>query len=592
MSLRRSGVGLWWTLALLVAPGAHAFSDADAVRVFTFARAQLADTTAEMPSVNRSPKASLSNGTWTTVANTDRIAWTQGFFPGSMWFMYQVASEPVWRDRADLWTRPLEVQKTNTETHDLGFKMFLSYGNAWRLTGNTYYRDVLLTSAGSLATRYNSTIGIIDCCDWNSSWDIPLVTDTMVDIELLLWGAQNGGPAVWRTMAVNHALKTLADAVRPDGSSYHYVDYRANGTIRSRGTFQGYSSTSTWARGQAWLIYGYTMVYRYTGDARFLDAARKVTDYYLANLPADRVPNWDFNAPSQSKDSSAAAVVASALLELSALETDAARRTTYRNAALGMLDSLVSPAYFAQGTNSPGLLLHGVGNFPAGQEINVSLIYGDYYFLEALLRFNPRPNYPWYSKLDFYRSQHLLGTTNTGIRNVEFDLTPLADNLNGGVVGWADSSTEVTSFTRLNMAVRMSPEGIFQVRNGGGYSWIRRVPYVRGQTYHFRMRVDLNARRYTVWVTPPGAAELLLVDNVAFRSDAPAINDLGRAAVISTVVDSDFRVNNHRVFAPALAPGVTQAAGAAPPAPLPEALWRELDAPERVSAGPAGPSER
>ncbi|RKG94080.1 alpha-12C2-mannosidase [Corallococcus terminator] len=587
MSLTRSGVKLWWMLALLVAPGAHAFNDADAVRVLTFARAQLSDTTAEMPSVNRSPKSSLSNGTWTTVANTDRIAWTQGFFPGSMWFMYQVGSEPYWRDRADMWTRPLEVQKTNTETHDLGFKMYLSYGNAWRLTGNTYYRDVLLTSAGSLATRYNSTIGIIDCCDWNSAWQVPLVTDTMMDIELLLWGAQNGGPAVWRTMAVNHALKTLADAVRPDGSSYHYVDYATNGTIRSRGTFQGYSSTSTWARGQAWLIYGYTMVYRYTQDARFLTAARRVTDYYLANLPADGVPNWDFNAPSQYKDSSAAAAVASALLELSGLETDATRRTRYRTAALAMLDSLASPAYLAQGTNSPGLLLHGVGNLPANQEINVSLIYGDYYFLEAILRFNPRPNYPWYSKLMLPRSQHLLGTTNTGIRNVEFDLTPLAANLNGGVVGWTDSSTEVTAFNRLNMAVRMSEDGIFQVRNGATYSWIRRVPYVNGQTYHFRMNVDLNARRYTVWVTPPGAAEILLVDRVAFRSDGPAINDLGRAAVISTVVDSDFRVTSHRVYAPGQAGNVALA----PQAPLPEATWRQLDAPEPASARP-GASER
>lgn len=588
MRLKRPGVKWWWMMALLVAPVAQAFTDADAVRVLTFARAQLSDTAAEMPNVNRSPKASLSNGTWTTVANTDRVAWTQGFFPGSMWYMFQVANEPYWRDRADLWTRPLEVQKTNKETHDLGFKMYLSYGNAWRLTGNTYYRDVLLTSAASLATRYNSTVGIIDCCDWNSSWNIPLVTDTMMDIELLLWGAQNGGPAQWRTMAVNHALKTLQDAVRADGSSFHYVDYNNNGTIRSRGTFQGYSSASTWARGQAWLVYGYTMVYRYTNDARFLAAARKVTDYYLAHLPADLVPNWDFNAPSQFKDSSAAAAVASALLELSALETDATRRTRYRTAALGMLDSLASPAYLAQGTNSPGLLLHGVGNLPANQEINVSLIYGDYYFLEALLRFNPSPNYPWYSKLSFDRSQHLLGTRNTGTRTVEFDLTPLRANLNGGIVGWTDSSTEVTGFTRLNMALRMSEDGIFQVRNGATYSFLRRVPYVPNQTYHIRMSVDLNAKRYTVWVKPPGAAEVLLMDRAVFRSDAPTIDDLGRAAIISTVEDSDFRVNNHRVSAPKLdGDGVALA----PEEPLPESLWRELDVPEPFQAVPTS-SER
>ncbi|RKH40451.1 glycoside hydrolase family 88 protein [Corallococcus llansteffanensis] len=585
MGLSRTRAGLGWMLLLMVSPTAQAFEDADAIRVLTFARAQLADTTAEMPSVNRSPKASLSNGTWTTVANTDRIAWTQGFFPGSMWLMFQVASEPVWRDRADLWTRPLEVQKTNTETHDLGFKMYTSFGEAWRLTGNTYYRDVLLTSADSLATRYNSQIGIIKCCDWNPNWNIPLVTDTMVDLQLLLWASQNGRPA-YRAMAVNHALKTLADAVRPDGSSFHYVDYRADGSIRSRGTFQGYSTTSTWARGQAWLIYGYSMVYRYTSDARFLTAARRVTDYYLANLPADLVPNWDFNAPSQFKDSSAAAIVASALLELSGLETDATRRTRYRTAALGMLDSLVSPAYLAQGTNSPGLLLHGVGNLPAGQEIDVSLIYGDHYFLEALLRFNPRPNYPWYAKLSFSRSQHLLGTTNTGTRNVEFDLTPLRDVIDGGVVGWTDSSTEVTSFSRLNLAVRLSTDGIYQARNGSGWSWIRRIPYVRGRTDHFRLSVDLVAKRYSVWVTVPGAAEVQLVNNVAFRSDGPFINDLGRAAVIATTEDSEFRVNSHRVSSPKGPSAVARAEK-----PLPDALWELLDVPEPFSLEPTS-SER
>lgn len=549
-------VGTLCLLMLAVVPRAQAFSDADAVRIIGFARSQLADTTREMPDATWSPKAALPDGTWTREPNTDLIEWTQGFFPGSMWFMFQVGGEPLWRDRADRWTRSLELQKTNRQTHDLGFKLFLSFGNAYRLTGDTYYRDVLLTAAESLAARYNSQVGFINCCDWNPDWQAPLVTDTMVNLELLLWASQNGGRPEWRTMAVNHALRTLQDAVRPDGSSFHYVDYsRTTGAIRSKGTFQGYSASSTWARGHAWLIYGYTMVYRYTGDVRMLDAARKVTDWYLARLPADMVPNWDFDAPSQQKDSSAAAIVASALLELSSLETDAARKTRYRDVALRTLDSLASPAYSADGTNSPGLLLHGVGHLPAGREINTALIYGDYYFLEAVLRFNPKPPYPWYSKTSFFQSQHLLGTTNLGVRTLEFDVNPRAFPQDG-TVGYADSSTEVTGYGSLNLTVRMNTSGYFDVRNGGSYAALTRVPYASGQTYHVRIVADLIAQRYSVWVRPPGGSEIQIASNYVFRTGAPAINDLGRASVRTVIEDSDFRVLRHTIVA-----GATTSAG-------------------------------
>ncbi|WP_408889411.1 alpha-12C2-mannosidase [Myxococcus faecalis] len=534
---------------LLGGSGARAFNDADALKVVGFARTQLRKSASAMPNETRSPKASRADGTWTTVANTDEVAWTQGFFPGGLWQLYQVGLEPSWQSKADRWTRPLEVQKTNRKTHDLGFKMFLSFGNAYRLTGDAYYRNVLLTSAESLAARYNTRIGIIDCCDWNSAWDVPLVTDTMMNLELLLWASANGGRAELRTMAVNHALTTLRDAVRPDGSSFHYVDYNAaTGAIRSKGTFQGYSTNSTWARGHAWLIHGYTMVYRYTGDSRMLAAARKVTDWYLSRVPTDMVPKWDFDAPGTQKDSSAAAIVASALLELSQLETDAARKTRYRDAALRTLDTLVSPAYFAQGTNSPGLLLHGVGHLPANQEVDVSLIYGDYYFLEAVLRFNPNPPYPWYSKLSFFESQHRLGSGNTGVRTIEFDVTPLASRQDG-TIGYTDSATSVTDYASLNMTVRMNLEGYFDVRNAGAYASLTRVPYVNGRTYHVRILADLPARRYSVWVRPPGGSEVQIANRFVFRTGAPPIDDLGRASVRTLIADSDFRVLNHQVRA-------------------------------------------
>ncbi|WP_395851029.1 glycoside hydrolase family 88 protein [Cystobacter fuscus] len=375
---------------------AHAFDEEKADHALRFAQEQVSRTASrpDIPS-NLYPKTSTDEGNWTLVRDNDRVGWTQGFFPGLLWLMYEQTDDPSFKEKADAWTRSLEVQKTNTESHDVGFKFIPSYGQAYRLTEDPYYRDVLLTAAGSLAKRFDPTVGIINCCDWNApEWQVPLVTDTMMNLELLFWGAQNGGDPAWRDMALSHAMKTLTDMVRPDGGTFHVVDYDHAGNIRSRKTFQGYSDDSTWSRGQAWAIYGYTMAYRYTRDPRMLEAAQKVTNYYLDRLPPDFVPYWDFDAPpdQQVKDSSAAAVVASALQELSTFISDPSVAQRYQSAALSMLDSLSSPDYLAEGTRSPGILLHGVAFFrtpikPTGDAIDKSLIYGDYYFVEALLRF-------------------------------------------------------------------------------------------------------------------------------------------------------------------------------------------------------------
>ncbi|HEY0096530.1 MAG TPA: glycoside hydrolase family 88 protein [Archangium sp.] len=386
---------------------AQAFDEQKADHALQFAQEQV-NRTASRPDIptNRYPKTSTDEGNWTLVRDNDRVGWTQGFFPGLLWFMYEHSGDPAFKDKADAWTRNLEVQKTHSASHDVGFKFFPSYGQAYRLTGDPYYRDVLLTAAGSLAKRFDPTVGIINCCDWNApEWQVPLVTDTMMNLELLFWGAQNGGDPAWSDMALSHAMKTLTDMVRPDGGTFHVVDYDRAGNIRSRKTFQGYSDSSTWARGHAWAIYGYTMAYRYTRDPRMLEAAQRVTGYYLDRLPPDSVPYWDFDVPAaqQVKDSSAAAAVASALLELSTFVTDPILARRYHDAALAMLDSLSSPAYLAEGTGSPGVLLHGVAFFrtpikPKGEAIDKSLIYGDYYFVEALLRFKasqkPKPATP------------------------------------------------------------------------------------------------------------------------------------------------------------------------------------------------------
>ncbi|WP_232293290.1 glycoside hydrolase family 88 protein [Stigmatella aurantiaca] len=531
---------------------ARAFDEAAADRALLFAQQQLVRTVSQIPT-NQYPKSSLPNGTWRLVAATDLLGWTQGFFPGELWYMYQQTGLATWRVRADAWTRSLEGQKSNMLSHDLGFKFIPSYGLAYQLTGNDSYRQVLLTAAGALASRYNPRVGIISCCDWNPDWQLPLVVDTMMNLELLLWGSENGGQAGWRDMAVNHALRTLSDLVRPDGSTFHVADYARNtGALRFQGTYQGYSNASTWTRGQAWAVYGYTLVYRYTRDPRMLEAAQKVTDYYLSRLPADGIPPWDFDAPASQllKDSSAAAAVASALLELTNYVSDPSKQRLYWNAAMRMLDSLSSPAYLAAGTSSPGILQHGVGHYPAGQEVDVSLAYGDYYFIEALRRFKQQPMPPspglWFSKLYFAEAVHDLGSGNAGVRTVEFDVTPLDDSIDG-VVGYADSATSVTAYSQLSMLVRMNPSGWFDVFNGTGYSAANTLLYVANTPYHVRISADLDARQYSVWIRPSGGAEILLADRYAFRSTAPSIDDLGKVVLKSGTRDNEFRVANHAV---------------------------------------------
>jgi unsaturated chondroitin disaccharide hydrolase len=356
---------------------------ADLDRVVSRYQAQLPRIAASMPSPSHSPKATRADGSWTTEDAAAPVAWTQGFFPGLLWQLHELDGDPSWRELADRWTLPLEVQKTNRQTHDLGFKLLTSFGPSFRLTGNAAHRDVLLTAAESLASRFDPALGIIVCCDWNTAWKRPLVVDTMVNLELLLWAAANGGPPEWREMAVRHGLTTLSAMVRPDGGTYHVVDYEpTTGAIRFRGTFQGHADESTWARGQAWAMYGFTELYRYTGDAQMLAAARKVSDFYLARVGTDFVPNWDFDSPIQKRDSSTAAAAASALIELARLTED----TRYRDAATRTLEVLRGPGYLSSGTATLEVLRHGVGHLPAGQEIDVGLIYGDYYFLESVRR--------------------------------------------------------------------------------------------------------------------------------------------------------------------------------------------------------------
>ncbi|MHC4945291.1 MAG: glycoside hydrolase family 88 protein [Planctomycetota bacterium] len=333
--------------------------------------------------------------------NKDAHFWTSGFFPGCLWLLFERTGNPAHRTWAENWTAGLEGEKFNTTTHDIGFMLFNSFGNGYRLTQDPLYLDVLLQAAESLATRYDPVVGCIRSWDWGS-WQFPVIVDNMMNLELLLWASKNGGQSAWRDMAISHAEKTLENHVRPDGSTCHVVDYDpATGGVIAMSTWQGYSADSTWARGQAWAIHGFTMVYRETLDPAFLDAARRIADFYIENLPDDLIPYWDFDAPgipNTARDTSAAAIAASGLIELCALEVDPWRKKWYLRMGKRTLRALCTLAtqggYLGEDGQgnplTPGLLLEGCYNHPDsfshGSVFDESLIWGDYYFLEALLR--------------------------------------------------------------------------------------------------------------------------------------------------------------------------------------------------------------
>ena len=319
--------------------------------------------------------------------------WTSGFFPGVLWFLYEKDLTSSWLTRAQQQTSIMQAQDVNAVDHDIGFKILASYGNAWGITRDPSAMSVIQTAANAMATNlWRPGAGVIE--SWpNYDSHITVIVDNMMNLELLLFAAQHGGNSAWRDMAVSHALKTMQNHVRADGSTYHVVDYNTDGTVFSKFTVQGAGNESTWARGQAWGIYGFTMVYRYTQDSRFLTTAQSLANYFINNLPSDFVPYWDFSqfgaAP---RDSSAAAIGAAGLLELSTY-VSAADSTRYRNAALSIQSSLSSPAYLGDRLATDGILLHGSANVP-GSDADKSLIYGDYYFLQSCFRATPPPRAP------------------------------------------------------------------------------------------------------------------------------------------------------------------------------------------------------
>jgi len=377
---------------------------------FAVAEKQYTDLLKSSTDLSRFPRTTNKDGSVKTTGIKD---WTQGFFAGGLWYIYEYTKKPEWKVAATKWTEALEQAQFLTEHHDVGFVMYCSYGNAIRFEKDPAklekYHKILIQSAESALTRFDPKVGLIKSWNRKASWDkktvweYPVIIDNMMNLEMLCYVSKLTGNPKYKDVAISHALNTMKNHFRPDFSTYHVVDYSPDGKVLHQQTNQGYADNSTWSRGQGWAIYGFTMMYRETKDKRFLEAAQKASDFFInhPNLPKDKIPYWDFNVEQKGytphfdynankisyipRDASAGALAASALLELSTLAPEGQR---YFKAAEQMLKSLSGDAYLAKpGTNAGFILKHSVGSLPHKGEIDVPLIYADYYFLEALLRY-------------------------------------------------------------------------------------------------------------------------------------------------------------------------------------------------------------
>lgn len=329
---------------------------------------------------------------------TNYRAWISGFFPGVLWYLYENTPMEELKRYADIYTMRVEEAKYITNNHDLGFMLYCSFGNGYRLTHNPYYLEVMKTGAKSLATRYDERVSAIKSWETNSKWQFPVIIDNMMNLEFLVFMAKETSDDKYLNMSNNHAQTTLKNHFRNDFSSFHVVSYDTiTGQPHAKNTHQGYADESAWARGQAWALYGYTMMFRETGKIEYLAQAKGVASFIMnhPNMHADKVPYWDFDTPdipNATRDASAAAIMASAFIELSQLDKsdDASHYLEY---AEEQIRSLTSPAYLAKpGTNGGFILMHSTGNHNKNSEVDVPLSYADYYYVEALIRLKELQN--------------------------------------------------------------------------------------------------------------------------------------------------------------------------------------------------------
>lgn len=343
----------------------------------------------------RVPRATDAKGNLVT---SDISWWTSGFFPGALWYIYEYTKDTTMRGYAQKFTKRIESEKFTTNNHDVGFMLYCSFGNGYRLTQDPTYTEVLVTGSNSLITRYRPEIKSIQSWDKSTAeeYNCPVIIDNMMNLEMLFWASEFTNNPKYREIALHHANSTMKNHFRKDYSSYHVIDYDlTSGKIIKKVTNQGYADESAWARGQAWGLYGYVLCYKATKEMRYLTQAKHIANFVLNNpqMPDDMIPYWDFNAPkipNEPRDASAAAVIASALIEMSSFvgKQDAEK---YKSTAEKILRSLASQKYLAKiGSNQGFLLMHNVGNLPKNYEIDTALCYADYYFLEALLKYKEK----------------------------------------------------------------------------------------------------------------------------------------------------------------------------------------------------------
>lgn len=337
---------------------------------------------------------SFENGKMTT---SDPKWWTSGFFPGTLWYLYENSKSETLLKYAKNYSNRIEEEKKTTDNHDIGFMLFCSFGNGYRIIGDSNYKNVILEGAKSLSTRFNPNVGLIRSWDFcKEIWQYPVIIDNMMNLEMLLWASQNSKNDNLKKMAISHANKTLINHYRTDISCYHVVSYDTiSGKPHIKQTGQGFANESAWARGQSWGLYGFTMMYRFTHDSRYLEHAIKIAEFMInhSRMPKDMIPYWDFDAPNipnAPRDASSAAIMASALIELSGY-SNKTRSEKYLKIAEIQLRTLSSSEYTARlGENGDFILKHSVGNMPIKSEIDAPLTYADYYYVEALLRWKKK----------------------------------------------------------------------------------------------------------------------------------------------------------------------------------------------------------
>jgi hypothetical protein len=325
--------------------------------------------------------------------------WCSGFYPGSLLYIYEQTKDEKIKTEALRALKVIESNQTYTGNHDLGFMMFCSFGNAYRLFKDETYKQIIFRSAASLSTRYRPTMKAIQSWNKNKYFNCPVIIDNMMNLEMLSWVSQHGGDSKYQQIAETHSNTSMKEFYRQDYSSFHVVDFdQTTGKVLRKTTHQGAANTSAWSRGQAWGLYGFITMFRNTKNEAYLSLAKNIAAFYLnhPNLPADFVPYWDFDAGQQPfayRDASAAAITSSALMELAQF-TKGEQKEKYINAAVKMLESLSNDTYRAKyGENGGFLIKHCVGALTLNSEIDVPLVYADYYFLEALKRYKD-----WYLK--------------------------------------------------------------------------------------------------------------------------------------------------------------------------------------------------